>query len=130
MPYQNKILTRNISEDWWAVLIGGVITVAILAVSLSVNDFKFTLPAYQWSAIDELLSKVLSLQNLLVLAEAGFVFLFLSLIAVVLSGGNAKKYVSGFIVIYILAIISLIIAGNKSISNYGIEYVVFALIIG
>ncbi|MEI9808942.1 MAG: hypothetical protein WDO16_14335 [Bacteroidota bacterium] len=47
-----------------------------------------------------------------------------------LPGGNTKKYIAGFLLIYILAILSLIIAGNKTISYYGIEYVVFGLVIG
>jgi uncharacterized membrane protein YadS len=47
-----------------------------------------------------------------------------------LSGNNIKRYIAGFGIIFILAVFSLIIGGNKTISYYGIEYVVFALLIG
>jgi uncharacterized integral membrane protein (TIGR00698 family) len=68
--------------------------------------------------------------NLLILAVIGIVFLFLSSLAVAASGNGINKYVAGFAITFILAVLSLIIAGNKSISYYGIEYVVFGLLIG
>jgi len=124
-----KTFFSAISEDGWALWIGGLLIAVVLAIVLP-GDFKFTTPLYQWSDTDELFAKVLTGKNLLLIAGIGFIFSILSLIAVRLSGGNYKKYVIAFTIIYTLAILSLIIAGNNSISNYGIEYVVFALIIG
>jgi hypothetical protein len=120
----------NLSEDIWAVIIGGLLIVIILAGVFFIRDIKFTTPIYQWSNVDELLSKVLTGNNVLLLFIIGIGFLILSSTAVSASGNSIRKYLGGFVIIFLLAIFSLIIAGNKSISYYGIEYVVFALLIG
>jgi uncharacterized integral membrane protein (TIGR00698 family) len=125
-----KSLYAAISEDGWALWIGGFLIAVVLLIAFPSRDFKITTPVYQWSAINDLFAKILSRQNLLTIGAIGLVFLILSSIAAWLSGNSVKKYVAGFIVVYVLAIFSLFIAGNKSISNYGIEYVVFGLIIG
>jgi len=119
----------SLSEDIWAVLIGGLLITIILA-AVFFSDIKFTTPVYQWTNSNDLLSKVLAGNNLLRLAVIGVICLFLSSLAVTASGNNIRKYVAGFAIIFILAVLSLVIAGNKSISYYGIEYVVFALLIG
>src|SRR6185436_10619912 len=119
----------GLSEDLWAVFIGGLLIVIILA-GVFFSDIKFTIPAYQWKNGNDLLTKVLTGSNLLLLAVVGIIFLFLSSLAIAASGNNIKKYIAGFGIIFILAIFSLIIGGNKTISYYGIEYVVFALFIG
>ena len=118
----------GLSEDIWAILIGGLLIVIILAGAFFL-DLKFTTPAYQWESGNDLISKVLTANNLLLLVLIAIIFLFVSSWAVAASGNSIKKYVTGFFTIFILAIFSLIIAGNKSISYYGIEYVVFALLI-
>lgn len=120
----------KLSEDIWAVIIGSLLIAAVLAIGLSSARFKFTSPVYQWTNTDELFAKVLSANNLLLIVGIGLVFALLSAIAIRLSGGSVKNYSTGFILIYVSGIVSLIIAGNKSINSYGIEYVVFALILG
>ena len=128
---ENKMpVLTSLSEDIWAVIIGGFLIAVILGTAFFISDIKFTTPAYQWANVDDLLSKVLTGKNILLLTGIGFVFLLLSSIAVRSSGESVKKYIGGFIIVFILAILSLIIAGNRSISYYGIEYVVFALLIG
>ena len=125
-----KSFFSSLSEDIWAVWIGGLLIAAILAFALFDQGYKFTTVTYQWSNAEELLNKVLSVKNLLLIILIAIVFGFLSSIAILLSGGNLKKFVPGFLSIFLFAIIALIIAGNKSINYYGIEYVVFALVIG
>ena len=118
-----------LSEDIWAVFIGGLLIAIILAV-VFFFDIKFTTPGYQWENGTDLFSKVLTTNNLLLLAAIGIVFLFLSSFAPAASGNSVKRNIAGFAIIFMLAVISLIIAGNRPISYYGIEYVVFALLIG
>jgi uncharacterized membrane protein YadS len=60
----------------------------------------------------------------------GIVFLLISAIGVALMGGNVGKYIIGFPVIYVLAWVSQFIAGNATMNYWGLEYVVFALVIG
>jgi len=119
-----------LSEDIWAVIIGSLLIATVLVAAFVSPGFKFTSPTYQWTNPEELFGKVLSAYNLLLITGIGLVFALLSSIAIRLSGGSIKKYSTGFILIYLLGIFSVIIAGNKSINSYGIEYVVFALILG
>jgi uncharacterized integral membrane protein (TIGR00698 family) len=125
-----KPFFQTLTEDWWAVLIGGTIITGALIIVLAATGFKFTVPVYQWTTTDDLLNKVLTASNLLLIGGIGILFALLSAIAIALSGGSIKNYLAGFSLIFILGIVSLIIAGNKTISYYGVEYVVFALIIG
>ena len=125
---EKRSVLSGLSEDIWAVIIGGSLVAIIVAIAFFVNDFKFTTPVYQWANGDELLSKVLTGKNILLLTGIGLAFFVLSSIAVGATG--VKNYIGGFAIIFVLAILSLIIAGNRTINYYGIEYVVFALLIG
>lgn len=127
---ERKSFWASLHEDIWAVSIGGLLIVAVLSVAFADPTFKFKIPVYQWSNVDDLLSKVLAGSNLLLLAILGGILAFFSSLAILLSGGRALRFIKGFLVIYILGIISLIIAGNKTVNNYGVEYVVFGLLIG
>jgi uncharacterized membrane protein YadS len=51
-------------------------------------------------------------------------------LAVWLSKADVKKYLAGFGLIFVIGVLALIIAGNKTVNAYGVEYVVFALIMG
>ena len=125
---EKRSVLSGLSEDIWAVIIGGSLVAIIVAIAFFVNDFKFTTPVYQWANGDELLSKVLTGKNILLLTGIGLAFFVLSSIAVGATG--VKNYIGGFAIIFVLAILSLIIAGNRTINYYGIEYVVFALLTG
>jgi hypothetical protein len=125
-----KSFSSKLSEDVWAVLISGLLIVTVVISALLAGDIKFPVPVYQWANTGDLFGKVLTGSNLLLLALFGLIFVSLSSIAIFLSGGNTKKYIAGFFMIYLLAIVSLIIGGNKTINYYGIEYVVFGLLIG
>ncbi len=118
------------SEDIWAVCIGGILILIILGSAFFFRDLKFSMPVYQWASGSDLASHVLIGKNIFLLVAIGLVFLFFSSIAISASGNSIKNYIRGFSIVFLLAIISLIIAGNKSISYYGIEYVVFGLLIG
>ncbi len=120
----------NLSEDIWAVVIGAVLIMAVLVTAFSAPGLHFTVPVYKWHSLDSLITGVFSFSNLLLLAATGVLFALISAIAIHYSGGSVKKYLKGFAVIYLAGMISLVVAGNKTINYYGIEYVVFALVLG
>lgn len=123
-----KTFLQSLTEDWWAVILGTIIIATVLY--LTSNGTVISLPAFKWATSEDLLGKILSASNLLLIVEMGAVFLTLASIAISLSGGNVVRFAGGFALIYILAIVSFIIGGNKSVSYFGLEYVVFALLIG
>ncbi len=127
-----KPLSRlaSISEDIWAVLIAATIITGVLIVAFVAPGFKFSIPVYQWEDADTLWNKVLTFSNLSIIAGIGLLFAALSSIAIRLSGIPLGKYLSGFVLSFVLGILALLVAGNKSIAYFGIEYVVFALLFG
>lgn len=123
-----KSFLSLLTEDWWALILGAIVILgAILFIS---NGLTYQLPAYKWSGSAELFSKVLSAHNLFLITQTGLIFLVLAGIAIVLSGGSVLKFAAGFAFIYLLVTLSFIIAGNRGVAYYGLEYVVFALLIG
>lgn len=123
-----KTFLQSLTEDWWAVILGTIIIATVLY--LTKNGAVISLPAFKWATSEDLLAKILSVSNLLLIVEMGAVFMALASIAIGLSGGNVVRFAGGFALIYFLAIVSFIIGGNKSVSYFGLEYVVFALLIG
>ncbi|CAH0130949.1 MULTISPECIES: YeiH family protein [unclassified Pedobacter] len=123
-----KTFLQSLTEDWWAVILGTIIIATVLY--LTNNGTVISLPAFKWATSEDLLGKILSASNLLLIIEMGAVFLALASVAIGLSGGSVARFAGGFALIYFLAIVSFIIGGNKSVSYFGLEYVVFALLIG
>ncbi|MFL5743083.1 MAG: hypothetical protein ACJ751_00355, partial [Niastella sp.] len=117
------------TEDIWAVTIGGFVIIAILLLTTLVTGFKLQLPVYQWANTSELTDKVLSFKNMLLILQTWLIILVLSGTAIGLSGGSMKNFAAGFSLIYVLAIIAQVIAGNKLVDYYGLEYVIFALVL-
>jgi uncharacterized integral membrane protein (TIGR00698 family) len=127
---ENSNKWANFSEDVWAVGIAGLIFVLVLGWALMNPDFKFSAPAYKWASTSDLSNTVLATKNLSLLLVLGAAFALLTGLTVWLSGGKAGRFLLGFGVIFLLAILALVTAGSKSIEAYGIEYVVFALLFG
>lgn len=120
----------SLSEDWLAVFIGGFIIVLFLLLAALDVITIFQLPTYKWETGGDLLSNVLSLHNLLLIAQIYGIILTLATAGVFAQGGDARKFILGFSFVYALGVVSLILAGNKTINYYGLEYVIFALLIG
>jgi uncharacterized membrane protein YadS len=77
-----------------------------------------------------LVGKVLSLPNLGASALIGIAYLALSALGVALLGGRVLRYALGFPVVWALAWASQVLAGNSTVSWWGLEYVIFSLGIG
>ena len=75
-------------------------------------------------------SSVFSTENLLKVLYLGIAWLVVGVIGIVLIGGPVGAFVAGFPVVFILAWIARVLAGNGLFVDYGIEYVIFALAMG
>lgn len=76
------------------------------------------------------LSKVFSSQNIMWSVICGIGILVLGVIAMSLLGRNVGGFIAGFPIIFILAWIGMLIPGNMTIRDYGIEYVLWCLCLG
>jgi uncharacterized membrane protein YadS len=76
------------------------------------------------------LAGVFSGKNLASAAVIGLAYLLVSAIGIALLGGSVVRYVIGFPFVYVLAWLAQVVAGNSTLSYWGLEYVIFALGIG
>ncbi len=74
--------------------------------------------------------KVFTGENIGKVIKIGIFCFILAVIGMVIMGGQAGKFLIGFPIVFVLAWLSRFIAGNGLPTDYGFEYVVFALIIG
>jgi hypothetical protein len=77
-----------------------------------------------------LVSRVLSGENILKSIYIGVAYLILTAIGIALMGGRVGAFIAGFPLVYALAWLSQFIAGNTTVNYWGLEYVIFALLIG
>lgn len=75
-------------------------------------------------------SKVFFAENLKNIAIIGIALLVVSSVGILCMGGNIGKYAIGFPFVFLLSCLAQFISGNATVNYYGIEYVIFALVIG
>jgi uncharacterized integral membrane protein (TIGR00698 family) len=110
-------------EDWWACWVGWFILLLAIAGMLpkapSIGTWTTLSKAFPqgWGTIGPLIS-------LFVITA------ILTMIGAAVMKRDVKRYIPGFLVIFIIAFIAMVIAGQKGIKYYGFEYVLWALFIG
>ncbi len=109
----------KLSEDWIATLLG-------LAVILLMTPAA-AIPSYGWG---DLSSKVFSPTSLLaILKQLGLVVMLTGL-ASYGSGKNVLTSLKVVVVLFIIAQLALVLAGNAWIKSYNLEPVIFSLLLG
>ncbi|MFN7098808.1 MAG: YeiH family protein, partial [Flavobacterium sp.] len=121
---QNKEKNFSIHEDWTVVLIGFL----IIAISLFV--FLPEVPVFKWSTGSDLLNRVFSKENVLLILVQFFYFGTLGSLAALLIGKSVRNFAVIFPVLYALTLLALICAGNSLVKEYNLEAVIFSLAIG
>ncbi|MCD0465746.1 YeiH family protein [Flavobacterium sp. ENC] len=122
MSAQSKKIT--IHEDWTVVILG------FLIIGISLFLFLPSVPVFKWSNPANLLSDVFDLENLQILLLQFVYFLSIGTTGAFLIGKPVKNFLVVFPVVYVLTLISLIIAGNTFVKGINLEAVIFSLIIG
>jgi uncharacterized membrane protein YadS len=74
--------------------------------------------------------KVFAGENLLKVLTVGIAGLVIGAAGIALIGGNVGTFMIGFPAVFILAWLARVIAGNGLFVDYGVEYVIFALLMG
>jgi len=109
-------------EDWIAVWIGFIIMLLAAA-----NIITAVPKAGSWSTVITDSFKTADLPYLVLLGGG---LLLMTAGAVHLAGGKLNDIMKGFPIIFILAFIATIISKQETVSYYGLEYVLWALLIG
>lgn len=110
-------------EDWLAVWLAAVILVLVAA------GVRPPLPLLKWKSLADT-TAVFASANLAAAFWLGLGLLVLSLPGAFWLGARLGRYAAGFGVVYVLAFVAQWLAGNATVSYWGIEYVIFALGIG
>ncbi len=112
-------------EDWWACWIGFL----ILALSIiGLIGIVYTPPSVRsWTSNP--------LEAISAASVPGFLILFVGLAAIYLvalraMGERRKTYVPAFLIVFAIAIVSMIIARQATLGSYGLGYPLWALAIG
>lgn len=112
-------------EDWWACWVGFF----ILALSIpGIIGIVYKLPkVHKWVAnpLDALPGDTLLAYLIMFI---GLVIIYL--IAVKVMGERVKTYALAFLVVFVIGIISMVIASQTTLKAYGLSYPLWALIIG
>ncbi len=75
-------------------------------------------------------AKVFTGENIGKVVKIGIFCFVLATIGMAIMGGNVGKFMIGFPFVFFIAWLARLIAGNGLATDYGFEYVVFALVIG
>lgn len=110
-------------EDWLAVWLAAATLVLVVA------GVRPEMPVLKWKAAADL-SKVLGGANLAAAAWLGLALLLMSLPGALWLGAKAVRYAAGFAGVYVLGLLAQWLAGNATVSYWGVEYVIFALALG
>jgi len=113
-----------ISEDWLAVWISAAILIAILA------GVRPDVAQFGWSTAADLSSRVFAASNIVRWLELGVLLVIPATVGARLLGARVGSFMVGFAILYCLATLSQILAGYSGSSSVGLEYVLYALIIG
>jgi uncharacterized integral membrane protein (TIGR00698 family) len=112
-----------VSEDWIAVGVAGVLIAAILA------GFRLTPVQFGWTTGADL-AGVFSLTSVLRWLQLGSFLVVPTVIGARMLGARPLNFAIGFGVLYVLATMAQLLAGFTGSSSLGLEYVLYALIIG
>lgn len=110
-------------EDWLAVWLAAAILILVLV------GFRPELPVLKWKDASGL-AAVFGAGNFQAAALLGAGLFLLSLPGALILGVRVARYAAGFAVVFALALVAQWLAGNATVSYWGVEYVIFALAIG
>lgn len=102
---------------------------AALLIGAALLGWKPMWPKLGWEAVGDL-GKVFSAGNLGQVFTLGAILLPLAAIGAALNGVRVAKFIAGYVVIFILALLAIVLSEQAGIKKWGFEYVVFALLIG
>lgn len=113
-----------LSEDWTAVVIGG------LVIAAAIVGIRAKSPDYKWGELSDIF-KIWGESGNFSLIQWQFLLLFLfSLLAAFLVGKKILSFVGTFLIVFLLTQVALTLGGNQLAQNFNLEAVIFSLGLG
>jgi len=116
-------MKKALNEDWLAFIVGFLLIVAAIIF------FGFKLPIFSWSGPEDL-GKVFNTSNFAAMAWLYLIVAATGFTSVLLGGKKVGNLFVGFSFIFVISILAQLLAGYQLIKGFGLEYVIFALILG
>ena len=126
------------SEDWWSCFLGWFILVVALIWLSEVAEGKWAVTGWiphgpklgkNWTTLAAAFPKGFGVT----LGQLVGHFIFMAILTMI--GGyfmkfDLKRYIPGFLIIYVLTVIAMVISRQQFLNKWGISYVIFALAFG
>lgn len=109
-------------EDWWAVWLG------FITLALAVTGLVTRIPRIGKWTMD--ITDSVTASDIPYFVLLGFCLLAMTSVAILAMKERIRGYLAGFPLIFMLSFISFLIANQEEIHYLGLEYVLWALIIG
>jgi len=112
-------------EDWWACWIGFI----ILALCVSgIIGVLYKLPKmHKWSSNP---LAAFSVETLIGYSIMYVSLVIIFLIAIRIMGEKVRSYIPAFLIVFMIALISMVIGNQKTLKGLGLSYPLWALVIG
>lgn len=117
------------SKAWWRVEDWVVVWIGLVILAAVIGGYKPASFSVKWAQADEVLGlfATASISGWFLLAVTTA---FLAGLGVALMRGSIGSFLIGFPVVFLLALGAQILAGNALANAWGIEFVIFALLLG
>jgi uncharacterized integral membrane protein (TIGR00698 family) len=119
----------RIGQDWASVITGFILIFLVVLLGYSVGTPSFG-GKTGWSGGEDLSGIFSSATLWFSVLYTFFVFGITAVAGMLLSGDKLKKYFTGFLSIYLLAILAQFMASYSGFKNLGLETVLFSLLLG
>ncbi len=117
----------SLNEDWSATVTGALLIVIVLLVS-GIFGQAIVSPKLGWASAGDL-PKIFTTSNLWNTCIL-FLFSFLVICIATVLQGKSIKSLAGYPVLFLLTFLAMTIGSNKLMKDWGLETVIFSLLIG
>ncbi|MDD4847338.1 MAG: putative sulfate exporter family transporter [Bacteroidales bacterium] len=119
------------NEDWTATIIGLIIIIfAVALLSPSFSGMVIQWPKFSWDSWQTLQENVFSGINLLRIVGVFVAFMVLVFLAGLFANKPISSMMKVYPVIFLLTLFASIVSGNKVMKEWGLETVIFCLLLG
>ena len=113
-----------VGEDWLAVYVGAALIALVLA------GVRPAMPRFAWGTAETPIAQLVAADNLARTVQTVLLVLGPVIAGAAVLRANMPAFVPGALLLYVLGWLSQAMAGYVGAAGFGLEYVIFALVIG